>query len=132
MIYLTTFKNLFRTVLFSLAFVQTIAADRPNIILTLAADLGYGDGGCYDTTALKTPNMDGLAKQGVRFTDAHATSATCTPSRDLLLTGKYAWRQKGTEILRGDAALIIKPGRTFRACRMRVSSASRASARAAT
>jgi arylsulfatase A-like enzyme len=89
-----------------------IAADEPNIIFILADDLGYGDVGCYGATALKTPNLDRLAKQGLRFTDAHATSATCTPSRYSLLTGEYAWRRKGTDILRGDAALIIKPGRT--------------------
>ncbi len=89
-----------------------IAADKPNIILILADDLGYGDVGCYGATLLETPNMDRLAKQGLRFTDAHATSATCTPSRYSLLTGEYAWRQKGTGILPGDAALIIKPGRT--------------------
>ena len=88
------------------------AVDRPNIILILADDLGYGDLGCYGATALKTPNLDRLAKRGLRFTDAHATSATCTPSRYSLLTGEYAWRQKGTDILPGDAALIIKPGRT--------------------
>ena len=88
------------------------AADKPNIILILADDLGYGDLGCYGATALKTPNLDRLAKEGLRFTDAHATSATCTPSRYSLLTGEYAWRQKGTGILPGDAALIIQPGRT--------------------
>ncbi len=88
------------------------AGAKPNIILIYADDLGYGDVGCYGATALKTPNMDRLAKQGLRFTDAHSTSATCTPSRYSLLTGEYAWRQKGTDILPGDAALIIKPGRT--------------------
>lgn len=87
------------------------ASAKPNIVLILADDLGYGDIGCYGATVLKTPNIDRLAKQGVRFTDAHATSATCTPSRYSLLTGEYAWRQKGTGILPGDAALIIKPGR---------------------
>lgn len=89
-----------------------IAADKPNIILILADDLGYGDVGCYGATVLKTPNLDRLAKQGLRFTDAHATSATCTPSRYSLLTGEYAWRQNGTGILPGDAGIIIKPGRT--------------------
>ncbi len=89
-----------------------LAAHRPNIILILADDLGYGDVGCYGATALKTPNMDRLGKQGLRFTDAHATSATCTPSRYSLLTGEYAWRKPGTGILPGDASLIIQPGRT--------------------
>ena len=88
------------------------AAALPNIILIYADDLGYGDVGCYGATALKTPNIDRLAKRGLRFTDAHATSATCTPSRYSLLTGEYAWRKSGTGILPGDAALIIAPGRT--------------------
>jgi len=89
----------------------TVAAAPPNIVLILADDLGYGDTGCYGATALKTPNIDRLAREGLRFTDAHTTSATCTPSRFALLTGQYAFRQKGTGILAGDAALIIEPGR---------------------
>lgn len=87
------------------------ATAKPNILLIYTDDLGYGDVGCYGATAVKTPNIDRLAKQGLRFTDAHSTAATCTPSRYSLMTGEYAWRQKGTGILAGDAALIIKPGR---------------------
>ncbi len=83
----------------------------PNIVLILADDLGYGDIGCYGARKVKTPNLDKLAGEGLRFTDAHATSATCTPSRYGLLTGEYPWRKKGTEILPGDDALIIAPGR---------------------
>src|SRR5215467_7794727 len=81
--------------------------DRPNIIFIYADDLGYGDVGCYGATSVHTPNIDSLAAQGLRFTDAHATSATCTPSRYSVMTGQYAWRKKGTGILPGDAALII-------------------------
>ena len=87
------------------------SVSRPNIVFILADDLGYGDVGCYGAAKVSTPNIDRLAAQGVRFTDAHATSATCTPSRYGLLTGEYPWRKKGTEILPGDAALIIEPGR---------------------
>jgi arylsulfatase A-like enzyme len=87
------------------------AAERPNIVLIYADDLGYGDVGCYGATAVKTPNIDSLAEKGIRFTDAHSAAATCTPSRYAMLTGEYAFRQKGTGILPGDAALIIKPGR---------------------
>ena len=87
------------------------AARRPNIVLIYADDVGYGDIGCYGATAVRTPNLDRIAGQGVRFTNAHATSATCTPSRFSLLTGEYAWRQQGTGILPGDAPLIIPPGR---------------------
>jgi arylsulfatase A-like enzyme len=88
------------------------AAARPNIVLIYADDLGYGDVGCYGATRVRTPNIDRLAREGLRFTDAHAPSSTCTPSRYALLTGEYAWRRKGTAVLPGDAALIIEPGRT--------------------
>jgi arylsulfatase A-like enzyme len=84
----------------------------PNIVLIYADDLGYGDVGCYGATRVKTPNIDRLAAAGLRFTDAHCGSATCTPSRYAMLTGEYAWRQKGTGVLPGNANLIIKPGRT--------------------
>ncbi|MBC6490386.1 arylsulfatase [Flavihumibacter stibioxidans] len=80
---------------------------KPNIILIYTDDLGYGDVSAYGYSAIATPNIDRLAKNGVRFTNAHATSATCTPSRFSLLTGKYAWRKEGTGIAPGDASLII-------------------------
>jgi arylsulfatase A-like enzyme len=85
---------------------------RPNIVVILADDVGYGDLGCYGATRVKTPNLDRLAARGVRFTDAHSSSATCTPTRYSLMTGEYAWRKKGTNILPGDAALIVEPGRS--------------------
>jgi arylsulfatase A-like enzyme len=85
---------------------------RPNIVLIYTDDLGWGDVGAYGSTAVPTPNIDRLAREGVRFTHAHATSATCTPSRYSLLTGEYAWRRPGTGIATGDAAALIEPGRT--------------------
>lgn len=86
---------------------------RPNIVLIVADDLGYGDLGCYGATKIKTPNVDRLAAEGVRFTQGYAPSSTCTPSRYSLLTGEYAWRQKERKnsILDGDAPLCIAPGR---------------------
>ena len=84
----------------------------PNIVLIYADDLGYGDVGCYGATKVRTPNIDRIAAEGIRFTHAHSPAATCTPSRYALLTGEYAWRKKGTGILPGDARLIIQPGRT--------------------
>jgi arylsulfatase A-like enzyme len=85
---------------------------KPNIIYILSDDLGYGDLGCYGATKVKTPNLDRLASQGCRFTDAHATASVCTPTRYALLTGCYAWRQVGTGIAAGDQPLLIKPGTT--------------------
>ena len=76
------------------------------ILLFIADDLGYNDTSTYGTGTL-TPNVQRLADQGLLFTDAHSTNSVCTPSRYSLLTGQYAWRQKGTGILPGDAALII-------------------------
>ncbi len=87
------------------------ASSTPNIVLIYADDLGYGDVSCYGAHRVTTPNVDRLASQGIRFTDAHAGSATCTPSRYSLLTGEYAWRRKGTGIARGDAPAIITPDR---------------------
>ncbi len=80
---------------------------KPNIILIYTDDLGYGDISAYGATKVHTPNIDKLAGEGLSFTNAHASSSTCTPSRYSLLTGKYAWRQQGTGIAPGDAALII-------------------------
>lgn len=68
---------------------------QPNIVFIMADDMGYGDVGCYNADSLiPTPNMDRLAKQGVRFTDAHSPSAVCTPTRYGVLTGRYCWRTR--------------------------------------
>lgn len=86
-------------------------ASRPNILVIYADDLGFGDVSCYGATRVRTPHIDRLAREGLRFTDAHSSSSTCTPSRYSMLTGEYAWRQRGTGVLPGDAPLIIAPGR---------------------
>jgi arylsulfatase A len=68
---------------------------KPNIVYILADDLGYGDVGCYNPASkIPTPNIDQLARDGVRFTDAHSPSSVCTPTRYALLTGRYAWRTR--------------------------------------
>ena len=64
------------------------AQQKPNIIYIYTDDLGYGDLSCYGATKIKTPDIDQLPKQGIRFTNAHATSATCTHSRYALMTGQ--------------------------------------------
>ncbi|WP_423737328.1 sulfatase family protein [Chitinophaga caseinilytica] len=89
---------------------DAIAQQRPNVIIIYADDVGYGDLSCYGATQVQTPNLDALAKSGIRFTNGHTTSATCTPSRYALLTGQYPWRKKGTGVLPGNAAMIIPPG----------------------
>ncbi|MEM0993645.1 MAG: arylsulfatase [Bacteroidota bacterium] len=84
----------------------------PNIVIIYADDLGYGDVGAYGAKNLPTPNMDRLAKGGVKFTNGYATSATCSPSRFALLTGMYPWRNKRAKILPGTAPLIIDTSQT--------------------
>ena len=98
--------------IFFLATIRSFSQQRPNVIFILADDLGYGDLSCYGATKIKTPNLDKLAAQGIRFTNGHSTSATCTPSRYALMTGRYPWRQTGTGVLPGDAALIIPTNKT--------------------
>jgi len=99
---------------FPLLPATTFAAEtaHPNIVVILSDDIGYGDLVCYGAQHVKTPNLDRLAREGVRFTDAHATASVCTPTRFALLTGRYAWRQPGTGIAAGDAPALIKPGTT--------------------
>ena len=85
--------------------------EQPNVIVILADDLGYGDLECYGAKNVQTPNVNRLAGEGIRFTNAHTVAATSTPSRYSLLTGEYAWRKAGTGIAAGDAAAIIRPER---------------------
>ncbi|MBM3847760.1 MAG: arylsulfatase [Verrucomicrobia bacterium] len=93
-----------------LAFVPTHAAERPNIIVIMADDLGYGDLSCYGAKAVQTPAIDRLAREGVRFTSGYCSASTCTPTRFSLLTGTYAFRQKGTGIAPPNGPAVIKPG----------------------
>lgn len=82
---------------------------KPNVIVILADDLGYGDLKCYGAKNVETPNVDQLASEGIRFTNAHAVASTSTPSRYSLLTGEYAWRRPDTDIAAGDVKMIIRP-----------------------
>ena len=81
--------------------------EKPNVIVILADDLGFGDVSAYGSTTIHTPNIDSLAHGGVCFTNGYATSATSTPSRYALMTGMYPWKNKDAKILPGDAPLII-------------------------
>lgn len=88
-------------------FMTSAQQKKPNVVLIYVDDLGYGDLSSYGATKIKTPNVDRIAQQGTRFTNAHSTSSTCTPSRFALMTGVYPWRQQGTGVLPGDAKLIV-------------------------
>jgi len=87
----------------------TAAEQKPNVIILYTDDLGYGDISCYGADAIKTPNIDHLAANGLRFTNGYAAASTCTPSRYALLSGHLPFRKKGTGVLPGDAHLIINP-----------------------
>lgn len=93
-----------------MAFSCAVYAEKPNILFIYGDDIGYGDFSCYGGE-VDTANIDTLAEQGVRFTSGYCTAATCTPSRYSLLTGEYAFRNKGAHILPGNAPLIIDPSR---------------------
>ena len=100
-------------VLPQLIYTQPLPADqasRPNIVLIMADDLGYGDVSCYGATAVSTPNIDRLAAEGRRFTSGYCSASTCTPTRYSLLTGTYAFRGERTGIAPPNAPAIIKPG----------------------
>lgn len=103
-----------RYFLFKLAFILYIVCtifscaprefESPNIILIMADDLGYGDIGCYGNTKIKTPNLDKLADEGLKFTDYHSNGSVCSPTRAALMTGRYQQRSglEGVIYARGD------------------------------
>src|SRR5208283_5628218 len=88
------------------------AERKPSIIFILADDLGYGDLGCYGQTRIKTPNLDKLAAEGIRFTSFYAGSTVCAPSRCALMTGLHtghAWiRGNGTIALRAEDLTVAE------------------------
>jgi arylsulfatase A-like enzyme len=98
----------------------SMAADRPNVVVILADDIGYGDLSCYGATKIRTPNLDKIAAAGTRFTDAHSPAAVCTPTRYSLLTGQYSFRHRpGASILSGVAPLSIPADRSTLASMLR-------------
>lgn len=118
MSYLTTINKSGIKLLFSFLAISltacspnedTLQADnqnKPNVVIFYVDDLGYGDVGVYGAKGVETPNIDALANNGIKFTDAHTSAATCTPSRYSLLTGEHAFRGNA-RVLKGNAALII-------------------------
>lgn len=103
--------SLLPAVLFSLLCIgSACAADaKPNVIVIMADDLGYADIGCFGATKIKTPHIDRLAREGMRFTDAHTAASVCSPSRYGLMTGRYPWRlhRKGNDYKLDPARLTL-------------------------
>lgn len=93
---------------------QRSTDSRPNIVVILADDMGYGDPGVYNPDSrIPTPNIDRVAAEGMRFTDAHSPSSVCTPTRYGMLTGRYAWRTHlKSGVTWGYSPSLIEPGRT--------------------
>jgi arylsulfatase A-like enzyme len=105
-------KIRFLLFLFGVALFSPLAAAerKPNVIVIMADDLGYGDLSCYGATTFETPHIDALAKDGLRFTNGYCTASTCTPTRFSFLTGTYAFREKGTGIAPPSAPAVIAGG----------------------
>jgi arylsulfatase A-like enzyme len=99
------------TCLVHIACAETLS--RPNIVYILADDLGYGDVGCFNRESrIPTPNLDRLASEGIRFTDAHSPSSVCTPTRYGILTGRYCWRSRlKAQVLSPWGTTLIEEGR---------------------
>ncbi len=93
--------------------LSAAAAEQPNVLVIMADDLGYGDLSCYNPESqIQTPALDRLAAEGMRFTDAHANAAQCSPTRYGLLTGRYAWRTRMKQgVLPHFAKPLIDEGR---------------------
>jgi arylsulfatase A-like enzyme len=108
-------NSILAIVLFGPTVAWTVAADttRPNIVYILADDLGYGDVGCFNPESkIPTPNLDRLATEGIRFTDAHSPSSVCTPTRYGVLTGRYCWRSRlKAQVLGPWGTTLIEQGR---------------------
>lgn len=98
------------TAVFSLT-SQTLQAQKPNVVLIFCDDLGYGDLGCYGSTKNRTPHIDQLAKEGMRFTNFYSSSPVCTPSRASLMTGCYARRVGMHEDATGHWVLVPRSRR---------------------
>jgi arylsulfatase A len=90
----------------------TAAERKPNFIVIMADDLGFGDPSCYGGQSILTPNIDRLAAEGRRFTSGYCSASTCTPTRYSFLTGEYAFRRKGTGIAPPNGRLVVPPEST--------------------
>jgi arylsulfatase A len=106
-------KNLSLLLLILISSINNYAQQKPNIVYILADDLGIGDVSAYNPDGkIQTPTIDQLAKEGVRFTDAHTTSSVCTPTRYGIMTGRYNWRSRlKSGVLYGYDTTLLDPNR---------------------
>lgn len=88
--------------------VKAQANEKPNIIIFLVDDLGYGNLGCYGNPIIKTPHIDQFANEGVRLTDCHSGGTVCSPSRSAILTGRNPYRRGFFYIAGRDAHLKVE------------------------
>src|SRR5215212_861851 len=100
----------FLLLLLGWAFTAVAADRKPNIILILADDLGYGEIGCFGSKLIQTPNIDRMAKEGLRLTNFYAGSPVCAPSRSVLMTGLHT----GHTRVRGNAGKANRDAQTLR------------------
>jgi arylsulfatase A len=98
-------SRFYTLLLISILGLLPVSAKQPNIIYILADDLGYGDLGCYGQKVIKTPNLDRMAAEGIRFTQHYSGSTVCAPSRSCLLEGKHT----GHTYVRGNGSLQMRP-----------------------
>jgi len=107
------FSRIFAALCFLSVSVMLRAAEKPNVIFILCDDLGYGDVKCLNPNGkIATPHMDAIAARGMTFTDAHSSSAVCSPTRYGVITGRYNWRSKlQSGVLGGLSPRLIEPGR---------------------
>lgn len=105
-------RAILRLILLTLLVCHSVCrAEKPNIVVILADDLGYGDVACFNPNSkIPTPNLDKLAQQGMRFTDAHSASTVCTPSRYGLLTGRMCFRTGMRGVFTGVDGPLIRKG----------------------
>ncbi|MGF1925212.1 MAG: sulfatase-like hydrolase/transferase, partial [Bacteroidia bacterium] len=101
------------TILFFTLSLKAQEIKKPNIVFIMADDLGYGELGCYGNTFNETPHLDQLAKDGVRFTQAYAAAAICSPTRVSILTGKYPARTGITDFLPAKTDRWLDPSKYF-------------------
>ena len=110
---MSPFLKILSFLLISFSSIHLANASTPNVVYVLADDLGWGDLSCNnEDSKIKTPHLDRIASQGMRFTDAHSGSGVCTPTRYGIVTGRYSWRTRLKRgVLGGSSTHLIDTNR---------------------